>query len=565
VWVKQLGGTGNDISYGIALDAAGNVHSTGYFEGTADFDPGLSIFNLVSAGVSDIFISKLDGNGNYLWAKRMGSTGSESGYSLVIDASGNVLTTGFFNGTVDFDPNSGTSNLVSAGGADIFIQKLTSTGTLVWARKIGGSGNDFGKCIDTDPSGNVFSTGGFNGSVDFDPGTGTFSLTAPGGNYDIYISKLNSSGNFVWARNITSSAFSDFGNGIDVDAAGYIYTTGFFGGTADFDPGVATYTLPTVGLQDAYVNCLDASGNFVWAKGIGSTSNDNGNAIKTDNSGNIYFTGAYQLTPNFDPGTGTFTMTSNGLSDIFVEKLFQLTPPTITASPSPSFCAGNSVTLATIPATSYTWSNGSNNSTVSIGSAGNYSVTVTLSACAVTSSAITLYSIALPTVGVNSGSICNGNSFTINPTGASTYTYANGGPVVSPTISSSYSVTGTSTAGCVSSNTAVSNVTVISLPIITVNSGSICSGNSFTMVPGGAVTYTFSSGPIVSPTATSAYSVTGTSSVGCIGLPAVSDVTVNAFPLPSVTVNSGSICSGSTFTLIPSGAISYTYSSGSPL
>jgi hypothetical protein len=166
-----------------------------------------------------------------------------------------------------------------------------------------------------------------------------------------------------------------------------------------------------------------------------------------------------------------------------------------------------------------------------------------------------------PTITVNSGSICSGNSFTMTPSGATSYTYEGGNAVVSPTASTNYTVAG-STLGCMS-NIVTSSLTVNTLPIITVNSGSICSGNSFTMTPSGASTYTYSSGSaVVSPTATASYSVDGTDANGCVSAAsAVSNVTVNALPI--ITVNSGSICSGSSFTMTPSGASTYTYSSGS--
>ena len=126
--------------------------------------------------------------------------------------------------------------------------------------------------------------------------------------------------------------------------------------------------------------------------------------------------------------------------------------------------------------------------------------------------------------------------------------------MVSPLTNTSYTVTGTSALGCVGSNTAVSNVTVNTTPTITVNSGVICTGQSFTMTPSGASTYTYSSGSnVVSPLVNTSYSVTGTSALGCIGVStAVSNVTVNI--TPTITVNSGVICTGQSFTMTPSGA-----------
>jgi hypothetical protein len=178
------------------------------------------------------------------------------------------------------------------------------------------------------------------------------------------------------------------------------------------------------------------------------------------------------------------------------------------------------------------------------------------------SSTTTVVVNALPVISVNSGSICAGKSFTLNAAGAASYTYSSGSNVVSPLTNTSYSVTGTSAQGCVSSYTAVANVTVVSLPNVSVNSGTICAGKTFTMVPSGGVTYTFSSGSsIVSPLANNVYTVTGSNMEGCISLPALSSVTV--FALPVITVNSGAICAGGVFTMNPSGAVSYTYSNGS--
>jgi hypothetical protein len=168
-----------------------------------------------------------------------------------------------------------------------------------------------------------------------------------------------------------------------------------------------------------------------------------------------------------------------------------------------------------------------------------------------------------PTITVNSGSVCSGNAFTMTPSGASTYTFQGGNAVVSPTVTTSYTVTGTSAQGCVSQSFATANVTVHAKPIITVNSGSICSGNSFTMVPSGANTYTFQGGSaVVSPTASTSYTVVGTSTAGCTSQSfATSNVTVHAKPI--ITVNSGSMCSGYSFTMVPSGANTYTFQGGS--
>jgi methionine-rich copper-binding protein CopC len=107
------------------VDSSGNVYTTGYFFDTVDFDPGAGTSNLTSVGGTDIFVSKLDTSGNFVWVKQFGGTSNDNAYSIYVDSSGNVYTTGYFNGTVDFDPGAGTSNLTSVGGTDIFVSKLS--------------------------------------------------------------------------------------------------------------------------------------------------------------------------------------------------------------------------------------------------------------------------------------------------------------------------------------------------------------------------------------------------------------------------------------------------------
>src|SRR5262249_36288313 len=160
--------------YSIAVDASGNVYTTGYFTGTADFDPDAGVFNLTAAGSFDIFVSKLSASGNFVWAKVMGGGSDDLGQSISVDASGNVCTTGYFTGTADFDPGAGVFNLTAAGYYDIFVSKLDASGNFAWAKAIGGTGGDEGYSIAIDSSGNVYTTGAFGGTVDFDPNAGVF-------------------------------------------------------------------------------------------------------------------------------------------------------------------------------------------------------------------------------------------------------------------------------------------------------------------------------------------------------------------------------------------------------
>ncbi|HLG33517.1 MAG TPA: hypothetical protein VI757_01445, partial [Bacteroidia bacterium] len=260
---------------------------------------------------------------NWQWAKGIGGTGGDFGGAIAIDASGNVYTTGSFNGTVDFDPGAGIFNLTGGG---TFISKLDSTGNFIWAKAIVGTTNYYGGSIAIDPagSGNVYTTGDFVGTADFDPGAGIFNLTAAGGR-DFFISKLDSSGNFVWAKAMGGTS-DDGGHSIAIDpsGSGTVYTTGIFEGTADFDPGAGVFNLTSAGWRDIFISKLDSSGNFVWAKAMGGTGDNQGRSIAIDpaGSGDVYTTGFFYGTADFDPGAGTFNLTSAAASaDIFISKL----------------------------------------------------------------------------------------------------------------------------------------------------------------------------------------------------------------------------------------------------
>lgn len=318
-WAKKMGGSMSDNGRSVIVDNDGNVYTCGYFSGTADFDPGPGTFTLTSAGQSDAYVSKLDSNGNFVWAKNMGGTGAEFCYSIAVDWSGNVYTTGFFSGSGDFDPGPNTTTLTSAGQQDIFLVSLNAAGDLRWAYRIGGSDFDNGWGVDVDVSGNLYVCGMFKGTTDFDPKAGTANLTSTGG-YDIYVLKLDTGANFIWAKNMGTTG-NDPCYQIHGDDLGNVYVTGYFSGSGDFDPGPSTFTLTSNGSTDAYFVKLKPNGDFAWAKNVGGTSGDYGWSLNTDPFGNVYGTGRFAGTADFDPGIGTYNLTSAGASDIFIMKL----------------------------------------------------------------------------------------------------------------------------------------------------------------------------------------------------------------------------------------------------
>jgi len=327
IWAKRIcGASGNDASYGIAIDTGSNeaVFITGEFDQTEDFDPDTGVYNLTPAGNEDIFICKLDGSGNFVWARKIGGISQDCiGWDIAIDPSGSggIYSTGEFSGTVDFDPGPGVYNL-TGGGA--FISKIDSSGNFVWAKKVNGS---YGYGIGIEPSGTntVYITGEFYGTVDFNPDSVAVFNMASAGSFDAFILKLSPTGDFIWANEMGGSGGLDAGKDIFIDYSGNVYSTGTFGGLADFDPGAGSYNIGSNGLRDIYVSKLDSSGSFQWAKRIGGTQEDFAMGLALDPLNNVLLTGYYR-SPNMAVGSTTLTNSGGTTweSDIFMAKLDHL-------------------------------------------------------------------------------------------------------------------------------------------------------------------------------------------------------------------------------------------------
>jgi hypothetical protein len=328
-WVKKFGGTSTDLGFTIKLDASGNHIVAGNYNGTIDLDPGAGVFNVTSSGSQDIFICKLDANGNFVWGKSIGGVNEDAVTDLKIDNSGNVYLCGFFRGSADFDPSSNSFILsVSSGGAtaDGFLLKLDLNGNFSYAKQIGGSTaiDDHIYSIDLDAQNNIYLTGYFNGSCDLDPGATQFLVSSTGGS-DLFVVKLNSSGNFVFAKTVAGT----FGNSVSGGSKGFsikvntfdIIVVGEFDGTQDFDTGSGTLNLTSNGLLDIFILKLDLNGNFVFAKSIGGTGNDAGNSIQIDQSNNLYISGYFNNTVDFNPLSSVNNLTSIGSSDGYLLKL----------------------------------------------------------------------------------------------------------------------------------------------------------------------------------------------------------------------------------------------------
>ncbi len=319
MWAKQFG---NNVTYiqSLNIDAAGYIYVTGSFSGVADMDPGTAVNNFTSAGNQDAFVLKLDPSGNFMWAKQFGAANQDGARAMDIDANGNLYLTGLFTNTVDMDPGPASFTLSTLnGGYDMFVSKLDGNGNFVWAKAVNGTFIELARALKVDVSGNVYVTGVVAGKVDFDPGAGVDTLTTDGDNS--FVLKLNNSGNYQWAKIFGSQSASGCAFDICIDATGSVYTTGDFGGTVDFDPGAGTSTITSVGTVDVFISKLNAAGNFVWAKSIAHGVQFGGGNVDVDNLGNVYATGQFTATTDFDTGAGTYTLSPNNSRAGFILKL----------------------------------------------------------------------------------------------------------------------------------------------------------------------------------------------------------------------------------------------------
>lgn len=318
IWAKLV----DDVSIrNMCSDRSGNTYLTGSFTGTRDFDPSPTSYTL-SASARNSYLLKLNSSGNLVWVKKQGGTGindESEGYVLAQDKLGNNYLTGVFWGTIDFDPGVGVFNMTGPINTNSqFILKTDALGNFIWAQKITGSPNTVPLSIKIAVSGNIYTTGFFTGTTDFDSGSATFNLTSLNSSGNTFISKLNASGNFTWAKQLKSSG-PGFSYGIVCDTLENLYTCGSFQGVIDFDPSPSVVSYTTAGGEDMYILKLDSAGNYIWHKAGGGIDSDASTGITLDKKQSIYITGYFSNTCDFG-SVNTNTLVSVGNGDLFVSK-----------------------------------------------------------------------------------------------------------------------------------------------------------------------------------------------------------------------------------------------------
>lgn len=324
-WALLMEGPGRSACMATAIDKAGNIYATGFFQDQVDADLGSgSRILAVATGGYNIFISKSDSNGKLIWAQQIGNFKPVNTRSISLDSDdGDIYVTGNFSDLVDFDPGPGVANLAPAGLENTFILKLDNGGNFIWAKSIASLDRNRGYKILANESKGVFITGVFQTTTDFDPGPAMYPVT-PKDTIpyigDLYFLKLDEKGDFQWVQTFGGYGW-DVGTALDKDKAGNIYLAGSFSDTVDFDAGPGVSNLIAQSDLEGFVLKTDYNGNFIWAKSFKSTANSEVTDIKSDSNDNLVIIGALQGKADFDPGPGESFLESSGYVDIFVAKL----------------------------------------------------------------------------------------------------------------------------------------------------------------------------------------------------------------------------------------------------
>lgn len=304
-WAKSVGSKITDISYAITVDENGNSYTTGVFSAKTDLDPGLDSFLLFPHGARDIYILKLDNNGNFIWAKQIGGKANEYASAIAVNPTGYIYLTGSFRDTVDFDPSSQESILIGSDKAEVFLAKYDFDGNFIWANKVTRSLDtawyNYSYGVSVDPLGNVIVIGSFGTKTDFNPGIDD-EIRIASGEDDIFLSKYDAFGNFTWVKNI-GGLFEQEPYAIAVDGQGNIFCTGIFSHDVDFDPGPLTHILTAQDtFPDAFILKLNSTGEFNWVKQVSGPATEFGYAIAVDQNGNSYTGGSYSSLTDFNYG-----------------------------------------------------------------------------------------------------------------------------------------------------------------------------------------------------------------------------------------------------------------------
>jgi hypothetical protein len=310
IWAKPLNDSWNATGKSIIADGT-SIYITGAFIGTNDFDTGAGTVTRTAVGADDAYLARYSASdGSLVWVSTFGSTDDDAGYAVTLDGSF-VYTSGYLIGTGDIDPGAGTNNISGA----YFSKFNVSDGSAVWTKNSPGAIYAFD--IEIDGS-DLLVAGSFIGSADMDPDAGVEIISNEGSGTAGYVGRYTlSDGAFVSAQVIRATN-SILPRRILADNSGY-----YIGGSAqwgvDFDPSAGEENRHAQ-VSDAILARYTSGGELVWAKTIGSSSDDvirGGLALGPDG---LYAAGRFTGTVNFDPYQNTVNATSNGSQDGFLAK-----------------------------------------------------------------------------------------------------------------------------------------------------------------------------------------------------------------------------------------------------
>lgn len=324
-WAFQLVTHGDlDALMDIAIDDSLNVYTSGCFHGTTDFDPGSTVYEMTSIGQRDLFIQKIDPDGNLIWAKHIGGGYETSAEKIAVDRAGNLLISGIFKGSVDFDPGPDSAILYSSGVFDAFIMKLSSNGSLVWAKNFGGGGNEYINDMKIDNDQNILIGGSFRYTADFDPDPDIQFMVEGGQWSDLYLLKLDNNGVFNWVRTLGNST-AVFIREFAIDSLNNIYFGSNFKEPLDIFPGDSVIMYEPIGSFDYFIEKLSPEGDYVFSAVIGSQDEEFLRTVLLGNQSNILAVGTFTGTPEYQLNNSWSSLEAEGEDDIFIAKLSQET------------------------------------------------------------------------------------------------------------------------------------------------------------------------------------------------------------------------------------------------
>lgn len=312
-WGKNYGGSGYEMSHGIATDGQNNVYVIGDFWIKCDFDPSSDTLYIRSEGFgTDAYVQKLDSLGNLIWVRKISGPFHDEGTAIAVSPEGSVYAAGAFVDSADFDPDTSRHIEYANGSNDMYILKLDPSGSLNWVNAIGGPGVETIASMVLDDTLNLYACGSFTDTLDFSPNTGSRIIESKG-LYDGFVQKLDSSGKHIWTFSFGSSGF-DVASDIVVDKTGNSWVTGYFSDTLTIGPN----KLISNGKEDVVILKINSKGSLVWMKQIGGLGVDKGLSISLDKNDLPYLTGTFENSIYLNPISTGIPVSSKGGKDVFL-------------------------------------------------------------------------------------------------------------------------------------------------------------------------------------------------------------------------------------------------------